>query len=106
MSVFSSKYTPKGVQELTLSDSSQKLTVPSGANAAFIQVQKGDGTFTEDTEIMRYNFDDADATVSTGLILGNLDFFEIQNKAQLEAFNCISAETGQGGKIYVQYFNV
>lgn len=107
MNSFTAENTPIGVQNITLTDASQKLTAPTGANAAFVQVQKGTSSFTEDTHIIRYNYDENSlATVNSGLILGDLDYFQIQNIEQLRGFNFTTAQTGVFGTLYIQYFHI
>lgn len=107
MSNFTAENTPIGVQNITLTNASQKLNYPSGANAAFVQVQKGTSSFTEDTHIIRYNYEgNSSATLNSGLILGDLDYFQIQNIEQLKGFNFTTAETDVFGTLYIQYFHI
>lgn len=93
-----------GFQTVVVNSTVQTLAPPINAVSAQIQVLKGSGAFTDVQRVIRFTQADTDPSTTTGQVLGDREFIKLENKAQMEAFKFISAETAISGQLSIQYF--
>jgi len=92
-----------GEQTLTVSDSAAvNLTVPAKAVTAELQVV--DGGSANARKSIAFLVSGTVVTASTGIILGDLAFYEIIGADPMTNFSCIGIEAGKTHTLHVIYY--
>lgn len=94
-----------GVVKITVDDDPVVLlsSIPESANCALLCVE-ADSTAADKTKVIRFYEDGTAPTSTDGFPLGNLDFYEIDNRANMFGFKMIGIEAAKTHTIQVLYY--
>lgn len=109
MGEFEDKYTPisSSGRVLTVTGTIQILPLEKNVNRALVVVRDASGN-TDKTKAISYTLDGGDPDDNTGdngFIVGEKDFFVLENQSQIAAFKAIAFEPTTTVKLYVEYFS-
>jgi len=94
-----------GIESLTVGSASAVVlaSVPAAANTALVSVE-GDATALDLTKCIRITQNGTAPTSTVGMILGNLDVYEIKTRINIANFKVIGIEAGKTNILKIEYF--